>query len=114
MDVATRHRDIVRKVVEYIASISPSDEKVETQLIMDEVRGHYLLFSVGWETDTYREYAPFVHIDVKSDGKVWLQHDGTDLRIALMLAEQGIPKNQIVLGYRAPYRRDELPEFAPN
>jgi XisI protein len=111
MDKVKKYKTIVKKLVEYIASISPSDEKVETQLIVDDQHGHYLLYSVGWETD-YREYGAFVHIDVKSDGKVWLQHDGTDLRIALMLADEGIPKKDIVLGFHAPYRRELLPEFA--
>ena len=102
----------VRKVVEYISSISPSDQNVQTQLITDDEHGHYLLYSVGWENDDYREYGAFVHIDVLPTGKVWIQHDGTDLKIALMLVEEGIPKNDIVLGFRAPFRRAMTPEFA--
>lgn len=90
----------------------PSDKNVETQLIMDDERGHYLLFSVGWESNDYREHSVFVHIDVKPSGKVWIQHDGTDLKIALLLADEGIPKSDIVLGFRAPFRRKATPEFA--
>ena len=111
MDKVKKHKAIVRKVVEYIASISPSDEHVETQLIADDEHGHYLLYSVGWE-NMYREYGAFVHIDVKPDGKVWLQHDGTDLRVALMLVEEGISKKDIVLAFHAPHRRELMPEFA--
>lgn len=106
-----QHKAIVRKVVEEIAHMSPSDQQVETQLIVDDEHGHYLLFSVGWE-NAHREYTPFVHIDVKPDGKVWLQHDGTDLKIALLLVEEGIPKDEIVLAFHAPYRRKLIPEFA--
>lgn len=112
MDKITHHKAAVRKVVEEIAQMAPSDEKVETQLITDDEHGHYILFSVGWENEDYREYTPFVHIDVKPDGKVWLQHDGTDLKIALLLVEEGIPKDQIVLAFQAPYRRQWIPEFA--
>jgi XisI protein len=112
MDKIAIYKNTVQKVVEYIASISPSDENVETQLIMDDIRGHYLLYSVGWENDDYREYSAFVHIDIKPTGKVWIQHDGTDLKIALLLAEEGIPKNDIVLGFRAPFRRKQIAEFA--
>ncbi len=111
MDKVIKHKKIVRALVEYIASISPSDEHVATQLITDDEHGHYLLYSVGWETN-YREYSAFVHLDVKPDGKVWVQHDGTDLRIALMLVEEGIPKDNIVLGFHTPYRRELVPEFA--
>jgi XisI protein len=112
MDKVMNYKNIVRTLSQYIASISPSDANVETQLIMDDERGHYLLYSVGWENNDYREYAPFVHIDIKSDGKVWIQHDGTDLKIALMLVDKGIPKSDIVLGFRSPFRRQEISEFA--
>jgi XisI protein len=111
MDKAIKNKIIVRKVVEDIYKISPSDEKVETQIIIDDVHGHYLLHSVGWE-NTYREYATFVHIDVKPDGKVWIQHDGTDLEISDMLESEGIPTQEMVLGFRTPARRELTPEYA--
>ncbi len=112
MDKITTYKNIVKELILYINSIAPSDEKVETQLIIDDQRCHYLLFSVGWENNNYREYTPFVHIDIKPTGKVWIQHDGTDLQIAILLFEKGIPKSDIVLGYRSPYRRPEIAEFA--
>ena len=114
MDKVAQYKSIVQAVVEEIAAIAPSDENVQTQLIMDEERGHYLLYSVGWENDSYREYGAFVHIDVYPDGKVWIQHDGTDLKLAHWLIEKGIPSKEIVLGFRAPYRRALQPEFAVN
>ena len=82
MDKLTIYKNAIHEVVKYIASIAPSDENVETQLIMDDERGHYLLYSVGWENADDREHTAFVHIDIKPDGKIWIQHDGTDLRIA--------------------------------
>jgi hypothetical protein len=112
MDKITAYKSAVRKIVSEIASMVPSDENVETQLIMDDERGHYLLYSVGWENNDYREYSSFAHIDVKPSGKVWIQHDGTDLKIALLLTDEGIPKSDIVLGFRSPYRRKITPEFA--
>jgi hypothetical protein len=111
MEKVDRYKRIIQDLVREIADMSPSDEQIETQLIIDNERGHYLLFSVGWEEDR-REYATFVHLDVKADGKIWLQHDGTDLKIALLLAERGIPKSDIVLAFHAPHRRKLLPEFA--
>jgi XisI protein len=111
MDKLNNYRSIIRTMVGEIAEMTPSDEKSETQLIMDDERGHYVLFSVGWQ-DILREYLPFVHIDLKSNGKVWIQHDGTDLKIALWLVEKGIPKHDIVLAFQSLNRRKQLPEFA--
>ena len=111
MDKLNQYRPIIRAIVSEIAEMTPSDKNSETQLIMDDERGHYVLFSIGWQ-DILREYLPFVHIDLKPDGKVWIQHDGTDLKIALMLAEKGIPKQDIVLAFHSLKRRKMLPEFA--
>ena len=111
MDKLNKHRDIVRAVVREIAEMTPSDENSETQLIIDDEGAHYVLFSIGWQ-DILREYLPFVHIDIKPDGKVWIQHDGTDLKIALWLVEKGIAKQDIVLAFQSINRRKLLPEFA--
>ena len=111
MDKITNYKKIVGDIVQEIANMTPSDDISETQLIMDSERGHYVLFSLGWH-DNNREYLPFVHIDVKPDGKIWIQHDGTDLVLAQWLIDRGVPKEDIVLAYHAPARRELMPEFA--
>ncbi len=113
MDKLNTYRAIIQAVVTEIAEMIPSDKNSETQLIMDREGGHYVLFSIGWQ-GIMREYLPFVHIDIKPDGKVWIQHDGTDLKIALLLAEKGIAKHDIVLAFQSLNRRKLLPEFALN
>lgn len=111
MDRLTQHKAIVRQLVEDVARMTPSDAHAETQLIIDDERGHYVLFSVGWANNR-REYVPFVHLDVRDDAKVHIQHDGTDLRLADRLVEEGIAKRHIVLAFQAPNRRKLIPEFA--
>jgi hypothetical protein len=111
MDKLMQHKAIVRQLVGEIADITPSDERSETQLITDEEHGHYVLFSVGWY-QSHREYLPFVHLDVRPDGKVHLQHDGTDPKIAELLIERGIPGQKIVLAFQSPRRRLLIPGFA--
>jgi hypothetical protein len=111
MDKVAKYKKIVRELTEHIASISPSSQEVEVQKILDDANGHYLLFSVGWEKNRWI-YASFVHVDVKDNGRVWIQHDGTDLRIAEMLAERGIPKSDIVIGFQAPHARRLMEDYA--
>lgn len=111
MDKIKKHKKIVSELVKEIGSWMPLESTVETQTIQDHEAGYYLIFDVGWE-DSKRVYLPFVHIDVKSTGRVWIQHDGTDLKIALLLHEKGISKSDIVLGFHSPRRRKMIPEFA--
>ena len=68
--------------------------------------GHYIYAGVGWEKNVTKWfYANFIHVDVKSDGRVWIQHDGTDLKIADRLVSEGIDKKDIVIGFHPPHAR---------
>lgn len=111
MDKLTHHKAIVESLIREIADMTPSDKQSETQTIIDNERGHYVLFSVGWSNEL-REYVPFVHLDVRDDAKIHIQHDGTDLKIAMLLVEQGIQKSDIVLAFQSPFRRTLIPDFA--
>ncbi len=106
MDKAVVYKKIARQFIEEIGKITnPSFKGIDTEVIVDEEKGHYLLFSVGWHNDNWH-YGSFLHIDVKPDGKVWLQHDGTDLSVAYELVNRGIPEGDIVLGYKSPIERE--------
>ena len=95
---------------QYIANRSQTDE-VETQLIADTKHDHYQLVNVGW-LNKRRIYGCVLHIDIKDD-KVWIQHNGTERYVAEDLVALGIPKEQIILGFQSPYRR-QFTEFGVN
>ncbi len=113
MDKVAKHKKIVRQIIDETGNLGkvPGD-LIETQFITDDEHGHYLLYFSGWRTEESRTYGCFLHIDVRPDGKVWLQYDGTDLEIAEQMAEKGISKKDIVLGFFAPFRRKLNKEFA--
>ena len=46
------------------------------------------------------------------DGKVWLQHDGTSLRVAEELHSRGIPKKDMVIGFQDPPTRAMMDGYA--
>jgi len=100
---------IVRRVFEEIAALMPSEDDLRTELVIDETAGHYQLGQVGWERDR-RVDDIYLHVDV-SDDKVWVQHDGTDLKVAEMLVKEGIPRDQIVLAFHPPRLR-KFTDFA--
>ncbi|HLJ56931.1 MAG TPA: XisI protein [Chthonomonadaceae bacterium] len=109
MDRTDEYRDIVKRVLRQVADISPSDDNIRTELVRDDSLGHYQLGQVGWEGDR-RIDDTFLHIDVV-DGKIWLQHDGTNLIIADDLLEAGVPKEHIVLAFHPPKLR-QYTDFA--
>jgi len=77
--------------------------------LRDRTRDNYLLLYVGWNGEERIHGCP-IHINIK-DGKIWIQQDFTEEGLANQLVELGVPKTDIVLGFRAPYVR-ELTGFA--
>ncbi len=78
--------------------------KIETQLTKDHEQGHYYFLRVGWDGLRY-VHAFLMHMDLKKDNKIWVQLDWTEEGVANELVDLGVPKNDIVLGFEAPYRR---------
>jgi XisI protein len=80
------------------------EEGIETQLIIDSVRDHYLLLKIGWEGNKRINYAVF-QFDIK-DEKIWIQENNTDIEIDKDLEEMGISKKEIVVGFHHPAMRE--------
>ena len=62
----------------------------EVQTVFDTEQDHYQLLYVGWRGNK-RDFGCILHIDIK-DGKIWIQHDGTEEGFANRLVEMGVPK----------------------
>lgn len=98
-----------RKIIEDVFSEYASTRKLINapgaafQLIFDEKHDHYQLYRVGWEGLERIHYCVF-HLDIQ-DGKIWVQEDATDYDLVGVLEEHGIPKEDIVLAFHAPYKR---------
>ncbi len=86
-----------------------NEDEVKSQLVIDTTNHHYQLLFTGWQGEK-RIYGCPIHIDLK-DGKIWIQQDFTEAGIAQRLLEKGVPKSDIVLGFRSPFMR-QLSEFA--
>lgn len=97
MDKLERYRQIVRNLINEYASHKPSNGQIEPEAIIDRERDHYEVVHVGWDGHR-RVHGSIIHIDIQ-DGKVWLQHNGTNRMIAQELVEAGVPKEDIVLGF---------------
>lgn len=98
------NKRIVLEFMQEQADIRGNREDIETQFVKDTINHHYQLVNIGFSRRG-RVYGCFLHIDLKPNGKVWIQHDGTDLGVAALLHERGIPKNQIILAFHEPKYR---------
>jgi len=100
METVTGYREIVRDIIEEYSQYRPSRGDVQIEVILDEANDHYELMYAGWN-GPYRIHGSVLHLDIR-DGKVWIQHDGTEDGVAERLVERGIPREHIVLAFKPP------------
>lgn len=103
------YRQLVQELLSTYTEIQSSNKALETELIFDTERDRYQVVHVGW-LDERRIYGCSLHLDIRN-GKIWIQHDGTEGGIANKLVERGVPKSDIVLAFHSPFKR-QFTEFA--
>jgi XisI protein len=104
-----RYEQIVKNLLTRWAAIPNLEPDVRDRLLFDETNQRYAVISEGWNG---RARIHHIILDLEiNNGKVWILADNTDVVIAHELESQGIPKSDIVLGFRAPSVRAET-EYA--
>ncbi len=111
MEKLNTYRTHIKQIIEQFGAQFPTTDGVETQYIFDGANDHYQLFQVGWEKYEWI-HGCILHMDIKQ-GKIWIQHNGTEIGIADELVKLGVSKEDIVLGFQAPYKR-KYTGFAEN
>ncbi len=109
MDTIEKYRRIIRRVIKEYAEIPFSYGDIQSQTVFDTDADRYLLMMAGRE-GVKRVHGCLVHIDIIGN-KIWIQRDGTEDGVATGLMKAGVPKDQIVIGFRSPEMRKHT-EFA--
>ena len=104
MDNATRYRDLVTRLLKDYAALSRHDPDVEATAIIDTETDNYQVMIVGW-SNSRRIYGPVLHLRIRN-GKIWVEHNGTEMDIGQRLVEAGVPRSDIVLGFQSPRTRE--------
>lgn len=106
MDVE-QYRQYIRQLLSERAQRAAKQRNApeyEVQTVFDTEQDHYQLLYVGWRGNK-RDFGCILHIDIKN-GKIWIQHDGTEEGFANRLVEMGVPKQDIVLAFHEPEIRE--------
>lgn len=103
MDTHLDYPALIKTILLEHAKLKPSYGEIEPHLVFDDERKEYLLLDIGWNDRRY-VYGSLAHIQLVQD-KIWLHYDGTEEGIAMDLVAAGVPKTDIVLGFRPPKLR---------
>jgi hypothetical protein len=110
MDRLDLYRQFIQGSLLERAKLRSPNDPVKSETVFDREGDHYQLVNLGWKDPSTRIYGCAIHVDI-IDGKIWVQHDGTEDAIAEELVAKGVPKQDIVLAYHAPHVR-QYTEFA--
>ena len=78
-NLETYRTHIENSIKEY-GNYQPSNADIKVHQIFDREHDHYQLLNVGWQ-GYKRILGCVLHFDI-IEGKIWIQHDGTDIGIA--------------------------------
>jgi len=111
MDTITKYRTIVKETLTKHADFANQHitNGLESHVILDDINNRFLLLHTGWQEDK-RIRSIMAYIRLVKD-KVWIDEDWTEDGIASDLLAVGVPKENIVLGFRHPDMRPYT-EFA--
>jgi XisI protein len=96
----SQYPSLIKKIINEYATIPSAVGEIETEVIIDETKGHYELMRSGW-INGRRVHGALIHVDIRGD-KIWIQHDGTEEGVANELVAAGVAKDKIVLAFKSP------------
>jgi hypothetical protein len=111
MDKLATYRQLIQKLLtEYTILVNQAEtENLETHTVFDEENDRYMVYRTGWWR-TKRIHSAILYVRLHQ-GKIWIEEDGTEEGLATSLLEAGVPREDIVLGFRHPEVRPYT-EFA--
>ncbi len=111
MDKLSEYRQYIKQFLQEYIEITNEQKihEVDDFLVIDEVDDNYFWMTWGWDGKK-RIKAIQVFVRIKDD-KIWVEEDWTEAGIANSLAEKGVPKENIVLGFQPPEMR-QYTDFA--
>lgn len=100
MDTKLSYPEIIKKALSDYVKFFARGGVTSMQTLFDDTQKSYLVLNLGWRGDKYIHNTA-IHIDI-INGKIWMQNDHTEDGIATDLLEAGVPRENIVLGFRHP------------
>ncbi|MEH2133989.1 MAG: XisI protein [Nostoc sp.] len=100
MDTLESNRHIIQSLLTTYAAIPIANGQIDCYTVFDTKQDHYMVMNVGWDGHR-RVYGCVLHLDIKQ-GKISIEQNMTEMRVAQELVERGVTKDDIVLGFQSP------------
>lgn len=105
MDRIENYRQLLQSIVKRHAAFQPANGQIQTIAVCDKEADEYLVIDTGWNEKDRRIHDVVLHFRLQ-DGKIVVEHDGTDAEVVRELIKNGVRQSDIILAFNhAPYQR---------
>jgi XisI protein len=106
MDKLNKYQNILIDYLQEHAKRKPANMlDIDSFVISDKESNQFQLLQTGWQNNRFIFTVVF-HFAIKNE-KIWLLRNITEREIVDTLMEQGVPKEDIVLGFTHPMVRSQ-------
>ena len=105
----SQYRRAIERIFNEYAAIPHSYGELTCETVFDRAQDRYLLMTFGCDRGNHVHFT-LAHVDIVGD-KLWIRWDRTEEGIATELVALGVPKENIVLGFKLELMRRDT-EFA--
>ena len=99
MDALANYRQLIEQILAEHTRVPYAHGVIDIETVFDRQGDHYLVMLSGRD-GIRRVHGCLIHLDIRG-GKIWVQRDGTEYGVARELMDAGVPKDAIVLAFRA-------------
>lgn len=101
----TTYQTLLKQIfLDYAALLNRRPQpNIETELVIDEERGQYILHILGWK-EKARVWNTPLYVRLHN-GKIWVETDWIEEGVTEKLLAAGVPKEDIVLAFQHPSLR---------
>jgi len=106
MDKVKKYQDIIMRFLHYYNEESGGNlpgQKIQRRILADRENNSFQLLATGWNNEHYI-FGPIFHFDIV-DGKIWMQCNNTEWEVMDYLMQEGVERQDIVLGFVPPNAR---------
>jgi len=103
VDKLEHYRQAIESILSEYAAIPYSLGELSCEAVLDREHDRYLLITFGRDLGKRVHFA-VAHVDIVN-GKLWIRCDNTEDGIATELVAAGVPKEDIVLGFKSEEMR---------
>jgi XisI protein len=105
MDKVKKYQKIILGILQPYTQVRYANLKAENQLIADKENHRYQIITIGWDEKGKFVHDCPLHLAIINQ-KIWVQRNMTELDLGTMLNKQGVPNQDIVLGFLSPKMRE--------